>query len=48
VGWIEENRRPYFFVLLVKATKKDQDLPVIRKQLLTDILGHYDFMKGKK
>lgn len=48
VGWIEENRRPYFFVLLVKATKKNQDLPVIRKKLLTDILGHYDFMKGKK
>ena len=48
VGWIEENRRPYFFVLLVKATKTNQDLPAIRKKLLTDILEHYDFMKGKK
>lgn len=48
VGWIEENRRPYFFVLLVKATQNDQDLPTIRKKLLTDILSHYDFMKGKK
>ncbi len=48
VGWIEENRRPYFFVLLNKGTVPNQDIPAVREKLLKDILGHYDFMKGKK
>ncbi|MFN9710656.1 MAG: penicillin-binding transpeptidase domain-containing protein [Bacteroidota bacterium] len=48
VGWIEENRRPYFFVLLTKGTVPNQDIPAVREKLLKDILNHYDFMKGKK
>lgn len=48
VGWIEENRHPYFFVLLAQTKDKDNDLINNRISLLKDILSHYDFMKGKK
>ncbi len=48
VGWIEENRHPYFFVLLVQSKDKENDLINNRISLLKDILSHYDFMKGKK
>ena len=48
VGWIEENRHPYFFVLLVQSTDKNYDMRNNRLALLKDILKHYDFMQGKK
>ena len=48
VGWIEENRRPYFFVLLVQSPDKNYDMRTNRMTLLKDILRHYDFMQGKK
>jgi beta-lactamase class D len=47
VGWIEENRHPYFFVLNVESTQKDQ-VPKIRVKLLKDILAHLGFFNGKK
>ena len=48
VGWIEENRRPYFFVLLLQSN--DPGFPMVesRLSLLKDILKHYGFMEGKK
>ncbi len=48
VGWIEENRHPYFFVLLVQSPEKEYDMRNNRIGLLKDILKHYDFMQGKK
>ncbi|HMO31543.1 MAG TPA: penicillin-binding transpeptidase domain-containing protein [Lacibacter sp.] len=48
VGWIEENRRPYFFVLLLQADQPGYDMVGRRIALLKTILSHYDFMKGKK
>ncbi|QNA43892.1 class D beta-lactamase [Lacibacter sediminis] len=48
VGWIEENRHPYFFVLLVQSPEKNYNMRNNRLALLKDILKHYDFMQGKK
>lgn len=48
VGWIEENRHPYFFVLLLQTQDPNFDMPAKRIALLKDILKHYDFMQGKK
>lgn len=48
VGWIEENRHPYFFVLLVQSPEKEYDMRNNRLAMLKDILKHYDFMQGKK
>lgn len=48
VGWIEENRHPYFFVLLLQSNDPNYDMPTHRLQLLKDILQHYDFMQGRK
>lgn len=48
VGWIEENRHPYFFVLLIQSPDPNFDMVKNRMDLLKDILKHYDFMQGKK
>lgn len=48
VGWIEENRHPYFFVLLVQTPDKDYPMFKNRMDLLKEILKHYEFMEGKK
>lgn len=48
VGWIEENRHPYFFVLLIESPDPKFEMVKNRMDLLKDILKHYDFMQGKK
>jgi beta-lactamase class D len=48
VGWIEENRHPYFFVLNLESTSKDFDMPAVRMKILKDILAQLGFMKGNK
>jgi len=47
VGWIEENKHPYFFVLNVEGDK-NADFFTIRKKILKDILTQQGFMQGKK
>jgi beta-lactamase class D len=47
VGWIEENRHPYFFVLNIESPQKD-GFPQLRQKLLKDILAHLGFFNGKK
>jgi beta-lactamase class D len=47
VGWIEENRHPYFFVLNFETPQKDL-VPKVRQKLLRDILAHLGFFNGKK
>jgi beta-lactamase class D len=48
VGWIEENRHPYFFVLNLESPNKDFDMPTVRMKILKDILAQLGFMKGNK
>lgn len=46
VGWIEENRHPYFFVLNIEG---DPNVPIeTRKEILTNILKSMGFFEGKK
>jgi beta-lactamase class D len=46
VGWIEENRHPYFFVLNIEG---DPNVPLdTRKEILTNILKKQGFFEGKK
>jgi beta-lactamase class D len=47
VGWIEENKRPYFFVLNVEGDH-DADMMTIRMNILKGILSKYGFFKGNK
>jgi beta-lactamase class D len=47
VGWIEENRHPYFFVLNIETPVHDRVIKV-RMKLLKDILSHLGFFNGKK
>lgn len=48
VGWIEENKHPYFFVLNVESANKDYDLSTVRLKMLKDILKQLGFMEGRK
>ena len=47
VGWIEENKHPYFFVLNMEG-KKDTDLVTVRKNILMSILKQQGFLEGKR
>lgn len=48
VGWIEENKHPYFFVLNFETPKKDADIPGIRLKILKSSLLELGFMQGKR
>lgn len=48
MGWIEENRHPYFFVLNVESKSKSIDMSVVRMKILKSILSQLNFMQGKK
>jgi beta-lactamase class D len=47
VGWIEENKHVYFFVLNVEGAH-DTDITTIRKKILEGILKQLGFFEGKK
>jgi beta-lactamase class D len=47
VGWIEENKHPYFFVTLVKSADPSIDMQTVRLNITKNILKHYGFFKGK-
>ncbi|MFL5740925.1 MAG: penicillin-binding transpeptidase domain-containing protein [Flavisolibacter sp.] len=48
VGYIVENRHPYFFVLNLESPDKNIDMPTIRIKILKNILSQFGFMHGKK
>ncbi|GAA4321191.1 penicillin-binding transpeptidase domain-containing protein [Flaviaesturariibacter amylovorans] len=48
VGWVEENNRPYFFVMNLEADPSRADLATIRLSMLKGILKHLGFLEGKK
>ncbi|HEV7781179.1 MAG TPA: penicillin-binding transpeptidase domain-containing protein [Chitinophagaceae bacterium] len=47
VGWIEENKHPYFFVLNIESPDKNIDMVKVRMQMLKDILKYLGFFDGK-
>ena len=48
IGWIEENRHPYFFVLNVESKDRNIDMAAVRMKILKNILAQLGFMQGKK
>ena len=47
VGWIEENRHPYFFVLNLESADPKFDMPAVRLKMLKDMLKQLGFFEGK-
>lgn len=47
VGWLEENRHPFFFVLQIESPDPAFNMAGVREKMLKDILRHYGFMQGK-
>ncbi|MDP4263460.1 MAG: penicillin-binding transpeptidase domain-containing protein [Bacteroidota bacterium] len=47
VGWIEENKHPYFFVLNIESPEHDFDMWTVRMKMLKDILKQLGFMQGR-
>lgn len=47
-GWIEENHRPYFFVLLLDSPDENFNMQTVRLKILKQILAKNGFMVGKK
>ena len=47
LGWIEENKHPYFFVLNVESTDANIDMVNIRMKMLKDILKQLGFFEGR-
>jgi beta-lactamase class D len=47
VGWITENRHPYFFVLNIESKDKNFDMPTVRMKMLKDILKKLGFLEGR-
>lgn len=48
VGWIEENRHPYFFALNIESPDPKIDMVNTRMNLLRSILTSLGFFEGKK
>ncbi|HYF32625.1 MAG TPA: penicillin-binding transpeptidase domain-containing protein [Chitinophagaceae bacterium] len=48
VGWIEENKHPYPFVLQLESTDPGIDMRPTALAVLDKILKHYGFKEGKK
>lgn len=46
VGWIEENRHPYFFVLNIESPDPNFDMWNVRMKMLKDILKQLGFFEG--
>ncbi len=47
VGWIEENKHPYFFVLSLQSNDPEFDMYKTRMIILKNILKKLGFMEGK-
>jgi beta-lactamase class D len=47
VGWIEENKHPYFFVLNFESPDPGTNIPAMRMNMLKGILKQLGFMEGK-
>ena len=47
VGWIEENKHPYFFVTLVKSADPAIDMKAVRLNITKGILKQLGFFNGR-
>jgi len=48
VGWIEENKHPYFFVTLVRSADPNIDMKAVRMNITKGILKQMGFFEGKR
>lgn len=48
IGWEEENKHPYFFVLNIDPANAQTDVSTLGLQLVKNILGPMGFFAGKK
>jgi beta-lactamase class D len=48
VGWIEENKHPYFFVTMIRSDNSRTDINAVRLSITKNILKQYGFFEGKK
>ncbi|HEX9513669.1 MAG TPA: penicillin-binding transpeptidase domain-containing protein [Puia sp.] len=48
LGWIEENKHPYFFVLNLESANPNLDVPGSGIAILKSILKQMEFFQGKK
>jgi len=48
MGWVEENKHPYFFVLNMEPQGGQADASILGLQLVKNILGSMGFFAGKK
>lgn len=48
MGWVEENKHPYFFVLNLSSPNAEADITTIGLQLVKRILATQGFFQGKK
>ncbi|MES2429915.1 MAG: penicillin-binding transpeptidase domain-containing protein [Bacteroidota bacterium] len=46
-GWIEENKHPYFFTLLVRSADQNIDIKTVELNIVKSILKQYGFFEGK-
>lgn len=46
VGWVVENKHPYFFVTLIKSKDPDIDMKTVRLNITKAILKQYGFFQG--
>ena len=46
IGWVEENKHPYFFVTLVKSSNPNIDMKAVRLNITKGILNQLGFFKG--
>ena len=47
VGWVEENRHPYFFVTLIRSPDAAIDMKAVRLNITKGILKQLGFFEGK-
>jgi beta-lactamase class D len=47
VGWIEENKHPYFFVLNIESPDRNYNMMPVRTKMVKDILSDLGFFQGK-
>jgi beta-lactamase class D len=48
VGWIEENKHPYFFVLNLESKDPNFDMSTARMRILKSMLRQLGFMQGRQ
>ncbi|CAN5154747.1 OXA-48 family carbapenem-hydrolyzing class D beta-lactamase OXA-54 [soil metagenome] len=48
VGWIEENKHPYFFVTMIKSADPAIDMKAVRLNITKGILKQLGFFNGRK